>query len=95
MSHSDPSVLIAVKHTHFPIHPIEHAFETVVFASWWIEAPRYGGLIVAELLYAYKFLVELWKMIRQTNQHQETIFMLCVLGLIGGTMVILGGYATL
>ena len=33
-------------------------------------------------------------MIRQINQHQETIFVLCVLGLIDGTMVILGGYAT-
>jgi len=51
----------------------------------------YGGLIVAELLYAYKFLLELWEMIRHINQQQETIFMLGVLGLIDVTMVIIGG----
>jgi uncharacterized protein (TIGR00645 family) len=65
------------------------------------KAPLYGGLIVAELLYAYKFLVELWEMIRHINQQQETIFMLGVLALIDVTMVanlftmaITGGYAT-
>ena len=42
-------------------HPVEKAFEVVVFSSRWIQAPLYGGLIVAELLYAYKFLVELWE----------------------------------
>ena len=41
---------------------IEQGFETVVFASRWIQAPLYAGLIVAELLYAYKFLIELWEM---------------------------------
>jgi hypothetical protein len=58
-------------------------------------------LIVAELLYAYKFLVELWEMIRHINQQPETIFMLGVLGLIDVTMVanlltmvIIGCYAT-
>ena len=65
------------------------------------QSPLYGSLIVAELLYAYKFLVELWEMIRHINQQQETIFMLGVLGLIDVTMVanlltmvIIGGYAT-
>jgi len=83
-----------VKHAHAPINRIEHVFETVVFASRWIQASLYDGLIVAELLYAYKFLVELWEMIRHINQQQETIFMLGVLGLIDVTMVIIGGYAT-
>lgn len=80
---------------------IEHTFETIVFASRWIQAPLYGGLIVAELLYAYKFLVELWEMVRHITQQEETIFMLGVLGLIDITMVanlltmvIIGGYAT-
>jgi uncharacterized membrane protein YqhA len=44
-------------------HPVEKAFEVVVFASRWIQAPLYGGLIITELLYAYKFLVELWEMV--------------------------------
>jgi uncharacterized protein (TIGR00645 family) len=80
---------------------LEHAFETVVFASRWIQAPLYGGLIVAELLYAYKFLVELWEMVVHIQSLEETKFMLGVLGLIDVTMVanlltmvVIGGYAT-
>ena len=80
MSHSDPSEPPAVKRQHAPINWVEHLFETAVFASRWIQAPLYGGLIVAELLYAYKFLVELWEMIWHINQQQETVFMLGVLG---------------
>jgi uncharacterized protein (TIGR00645 family) len=79
----------------------EQTFETIVFASRWIQAPLYGGLIVAELLYAYKFLVELWEMMVHVRQLEETKFMLGVLGLIDVTMVanlltmvVIGGYAT-
>jgi len=82
-------------------HPIEKAFEAVVFASRWIQAPLYGGLIIAELLYAYKFLVELWEMVLHVNKLKEVEFMLGVLGLIDVTMVanlltmvVIGGYAT-
>ena len=87
MSHSDPSEPTAVKQSHSSISRIDHGFETLVFASRWIQAPLYGGLIVAELLYAYKFLVELWEMVRHINQQEETTFMLGVLGLIDVTMV--------
>jgi uncharacterized protein (TIGR00645 family) len=80
---------------------IEHAFETVVFASRWIQAPLYGGLIIAELLYAYKFLAELWEMIHGLRELTETVFMLGILSLIDITMVanlltmvVIGGYAT-
>ena len=82
-------------------HPIEHTFELAVFASRWIQAPLYGGLIVAELLYAYKFLIELWEMVTHIQKLEETQFMLGVLGLIDVTMVanlltmvVIGGYAT-
>ena len=101
MSHSDHSEPAAAKYAHAPINRVEHLFETVVFASRWIQAPLYGGLIIAELLYAYKFILELWEMIWHINQQQETTFMLGVLGLIDVTMVanlltmvIIGGYAT-
>lgn len=101
MSHSDLIEPAAVKRPHSPGSRVEHVFETIVFASRWIQAPLYGGLIVAELLYAYKFLVELWEMIRHIDQQHETVFMLGVLGLIDVTMVanlltmvIIGGYAT-
>lgn len=101
MSHSDPSAPATAKHEHAPVNRVEHLFETIVFASRWIQAPLYGGLIVAELLYAYKFLIELWDMIWHINEQHETVFMLGVLGLIDVTMVanlltmvIIGGYAT-
>jgi len=84
-----------------PLSLIEHVFEMVVFSSRWIQAPLYAGLIVAELLYAYKFLLELWEMVVHIQKVEETVFMLGVLGLIDVTMVanlltmvIIGGYAT-
>lgn len=101
MSHSNQTEPTPATQASSVASRIEHAFETVVFASRWIQAPLYGGLIVAELLYAYKFLVELWAMVWHLNQQEETIFMLGVLGLIDVTMVanlltmvIIGGYAT-
>jgi len=101
VSHSDLREPAAVKRPHSPGSRVEHIFETIVFASRWIQAPLYGGLIVAELLYAYKFIVELWEMIRHIDQQKETVFMLGILGLIDVTMVanlltmvIIGGYAT-
>lgn len=72
MSHSDPSEPIAVKQSHSPISRIEHGVETLVFPSLWIQSLALRGLIVAELLYAYKFLVELWEMVRHINQQEET-----------------------
>ncbi len=89
------------KLSHSASNQAEAAFETVVFASRWIQAPLYAGLIVAELLYAYKFLLELWEMVAHINRMEETAFMLGVLGLIDVTMVanlltmvVIGGYAT-
>lgn len=80
---------------------IEQGFETIIFASRWIQAPLYGGLIIAELLYAYKFIVELGEMIYHVRELTETIFMLGILSLIDITMVanlltmvVIGGYAT-
>ncbi len=91
----------SLKTSHSASNHIEATFESIVFASRWIQAPLYGGLIVAELLYAYKFLLELWEMVLHINKMDETVFMLGVLGLIDVTMVanlltmvIIGGYAT-
>jgi uncharacterized protein (TIGR00645 family) len=89
------------KAPHPSSNVIERAFEFAVFGSRWIQAPLYAGLIVVELLYAYKFLVELWEIVLHINKMNETVFMLGVLGLIDVTMVanlltmvIIGGYAT-
>jgi uncharacterized protein (TIGR00645 family) len=80
---------------------IEHGLEMIVFASRWIQAPLYAGLILAELLYAYKFLTELLEMIHGIRELTETVFMLGVLSLVDITMVanlltmvVIGGYAT-
>ena len=101
MSHPSPSDSPQPAVSPESINRVEQVFETIVFASRWIQAPLYGGLIIAELLYAYKFLVELWEMIYHIQDHSETIFMLGVLSLIDITMVanllvmvIIGGYAT-
>lgn len=82
-------------------HWIEHAFEMVIFSSRWIQAPLYAGLIVAEVLYAWKFLTELWHMIHDIGELTETVFMLGILTLVDITMVanlltmvVIGGYAT-
>ena len=99
MSHPSPS------HTSPPpptsVHRVEQLFESLIFGSRWIQAPLYGGLIVAELLYAAKFLTELWHMVVHFREETETLFMLGVLSLIDVTMVanlltmvIIGGYAT-
>ncbi|MFZ3013416.1 MAG: TIGR00645 family protein [Nitrospira sp.] len=89
------------KTSHSASNQVEATFESIIFASRWIQAPLYAGLIVAELLYAYKFLLELWEMVLHINKMDETVFMLGVLGLIDVTMVanlltmvIIGGYAT-
>ena len=68
-------------------HRVEQLFEILIFGSRWIQAPLYGGLIIAELLYAAKFLTELWHMIVHFREETETLFMLGVLSLIDVTMV--------
>ncbi|MGH7182402.1 MAG: hypothetical protein ACREJN_10540 [Nitrospiraceae bacterium] len=73
MSHAYPSETAALKHPHSPASRVEYVFETIVFASRWIQAPLYGGLIMAELLSAYNFLVERWEIIRHIDQQQETV----------------------
>lgn len=80
---------------------IENLFEGIIFSSRWIQAPIYGGLIVASLLYTYKFLVELIHLTVTVNSITEEILMLGILTLVDITMVlnllmmvIIGGYAT-
>ncbi|MBD0305981.1 MAG: TIGR00645 family protein [Nitrospiraceae bacterium] len=93
--------IVTVDSANGAISRVEQGFEMLVFASRWVQAPLYGGLIVAECLYAYKFLTELWEMVHDIRQLPETVFMLGVLSLIDITMVanlltmvIIGGYAT-
>ncbi len=76
-------------------------FEKIIFASRWVQAPLYGGLIVGAALYSYKFLVELIHLCATVQSITEEVLMLGVLTLVDITMVsnllimvIIGGYAT-
>lgn len=79
----------------------ENAMEAIIFSSRWFQAPLYLGLIVAGVLYAYKFLIELIHLATTVNSISEEVLMLGVLTLVDITMVanllvmvIIGGYAT-
>jgi uncharacterized protein (TIGR00645 family) len=86
------------------MNKIVKLLETSIFASRWIQAPLYLGLIVAQLVYCYLFMVELSHLVHAAmsdKQLTETDVMLVVLGLIDVVMianllimVIVGGYET-
>jgi uncharacterized protein (TIGR00645 family) len=42
-----------------PDSPVERVLEKTIFASRWLQAPLYLGLIVAQCVYVYQFMVEL------------------------------------
>jgi uncharacterized protein (TIGR00645 family) len=74
---------------------------SLIFLSRWLQAPLYLGLIVAQSVYVYRFLVELWHLIHRAQTIDESAIMLTVLGLIDVVMianllimVIVGGYET-
>lgn len=81
------------------LHRIEQFVEYVVFASRWIQAVLYLGLIVGEGLYCYKFMAQLVHMIQTAAGASEEELMLGVLGLVDMSMVanlvymvVVGGY---
>jgi uncharacterized protein (TIGR00645 family) len=41
----------------------DRALETFIFWSRWLQAPLYLGLIIAQGVYVYLFMVELWHLI--------------------------------
>lgn len=74
--------------------------EKAIFESRWILAPMYLGLIVAETLYAYKFLEQLLEMCKHILTLSEEEMLLMLLGLVDFTMVanlvvmtMMGGYS--
>ena len=93
-----------------PDSPFEQLLERSIFASRWLQAPLYVGLIVAQGIYVYQFFVELWHLLHsaatgtfnpETAPDLSTFIMLSVLGLIDVVMianllimVIIGGYET-
>ncbi|MDN3295702.1 IS21-like element helper ATPase IstB [Streptomyces ficellus] len=74
-----------------------------LFATRWLQAPLYFGLVAAQGVYVYKFFNELWHLIHHviSGQADETYVMLAVLKLVDVVMianllimVIVGGYET-
>ena len=76
----------------------------MIFASRWLQAPLYVGLIAAQAAYVWQFLKELWHLLGGTfggHGFDESDIMLGVLGLVDVVMisnllimVIVGGYET-
>jgi uncharacterized protein (TIGR00645 family) len=74
---------------------------SIIFFSRWLQLPLYLGLIVAQAIYVFLFVKELWHLIAHATELTETNVMLVVLGLIDVVMisnllimVIIGGYET-
>ena len=72
-----------------------------IFASRWIQAPLYIGLIAAQAVYVVKFWKELVHLVMDFGTLDENDVMLVVLGLVDVVMianllimVIIGGYET-
>jgi uncharacterized protein (TIGR00645 family) len=75
----------------------ESFLEKTIFASRWLQAPLYVGLIVAQGVYVYQFFVELWHLLHSAFAGQvpagsnvpdlSTFIMLSVLGLIDVVMI--------
>ncbi len=73
----------------------------LLFGSRWLQVPLYIGLIVAQCVYVVQFMFELYHLVFEMKQFNETSIMLSVLGLIDVVMisnllimVIVGGYET-
>lgn len=73
----------------------------LIFGSRWLQFPLYVGLIVAQAVYVFLFLKELWHLVTHAGDFSEQQIMLVVLGLIDVVMisnllimVIVGGYET-
>lgn len=73
----------------------------ILFGSRWLQVPLYLGLIVAQGVYVFHFMVELIHLVQKVPHLLEADIMLIVLGLIDVVMisnllimVIVGGYET-
>ncbi len=80
---------------------MESLLERSIFASRWLQAPLYAGLIIAQSVYVYQFFIELWHLIyaaftgtvplggdgKPLMMDLPTFIMLSVLGLIDVVMI--------
>lgn len=77
-----------------PIAPLGH----FIFFSRWLQAPLYLGLIIAQVIYVWQFLKELWHLVEYSvlgtympegmeEASSEAVTMLLVLGLVDVVMI--------
>ncbi len=86
----------------YPEHnPPLRVLASLIFGSRWLQVPLYLGLIVAQGVYVFLFMKELFHLIGHATEFGEQQIMLIVLGLIDVVMisnllvmVIVGGYET-
>jgi uncharacterized protein (TIGR00645 family) len=78
-----------------------NALSRIIFTSRWLQLPLYLGLIVAQTVYVWLFLQEVWHLVVHVGDLTESTVMLAVLSLIDVVMVsnllimvIIGGYET-
>ena len=81
--------------------PLPRYVGSTIFLSRWLQAPLYLGLIVAQGVYVWRFMQELWHLVKDVGGLTENDVMLLVLGLVDVVMianllimVIIGGYET-
>jgi uncharacterized protein (TIGR00645 family) len=81
--------------------PLAGFVGSTIFLSRWLQAPLYLGLIVAQGVYVWRFMQELWHLVKDVGGLTENDVMLLVLGLVDVVMianllimVIIGGYET-
>ncbi len=80
---------------------VEKRLPAMIFASRWLQAPLYFGLVAVLAVYVYEFGLNLFKLVLGANSFNETAIMLQALDLIDVVMianliimVIVGGYET-
>jgi len=80
-----------------PMRPMS----VILFGSRWLQLPLYLGLIIAQCVYVFHFMMELVHLVAKVPSLAEADIMLIVLGLIDVVMisnllimVIIGGYET-
>jgi uncharacterized protein (TIGR00645 family) len=83
------------------VKPKVAPLSSLIFASRWLQLPLYLGLILAQCVYVFLFMTELYHLIAEARILTAEGIMLLVLGLIDVVMisnllvmVIVGGYET-
>ncbi len=91
------SAEIDTREASSPLRPLP----LLIFGSRWLQLPLYVGLIVAQCVYVFLFVKELYHLVVHAWEFTEQQIMLVVLGLIDVVMisnllimVIVGGYET-